>query len=356
MVSCRIFHWMMSVSRCVCTNIVFNREGTRCAVVTPKGFLLYELGDGQIRLIRQEDEMAGIVNVALLDDTALIATVGAPCGPDGFTRRIFQLHDLSTLVEGKMALIAEVHLPAPLLRIHLNLKHLALVYAKETSLYDLYSLTPVESPIETIGNKDGLGALSPVMGNGGSFFAVPDLSPEFVDAGTVLIFDAAEARQIGCCSGSGSRVVALEYCGNGTRLAVASNCGILIQVFTIPSPTKLYEFNRSVIFGAVLHSVAFTHSGNILAVASENGTVHLYSCPQIERAEGMAESSVPSQLFARGLDSVLLRVGQGGKKVCCFNSRAGILCVADCASTVLTEHNITGESTVTVLERLLIPH
>ena len=33
---------MMPVSRCVCTNIVFNREGTRCAVVTPKGFVQEE--------------------------------------------------------------------------------------------------------------------------------------------------------------------------------------------------------------------------------------------------------------------------------------------------------------------------
>lgn len=58
-------------------------------------------------------------------------------------------------------------------------------------------------------------------------------------------------------------------------VSTTSESGTLINVFDIPSCTKIYQFRRG-IFGAVIHDITFDGTRRYLACCSNNGTCHVF--------------------------------------------------------------------------------
>ncbi|KAG5448855.1 WD repeat domain phosphoinositide-interacting protein 3 [Clonorchis sinensis] len=71
-------------------------------------------------------------------------------------------------------------------------------------------------------------------------------------------------------------LAALEMNFMGTLLATASQKGTLVRVFATKDCQLLHELRRG-INPATITSISFNHTGDLLCVASERGTAHIFS-------------------------------------------------------------------------------
>lgn len=70
----------------------------------------------------------------------------------------------------------------------------------------------------------------------------------------------------------------LEMDPNGTCIASASKKGTIIRVFRVKDGSVLQEFRRG-IDNAKIMSLCFDMTGQMLAVSSDSGTIHVYMIP-----------------------------------------------------------------------------
>ena len=70
----------------------------------------------------------------------------------------------------------------------------------------------------------------------------------------------------------------LEMDPNGMHIASASKKGTIIRVFRVKDGSVLQEFRRG-IDNAKIMSICFDVTGQMLAVSSDSGTVHVYMIP-----------------------------------------------------------------------------
>jgi WD40 repeat protein len=70
----------------------------------------------------------------------------------------------------------------------------------------------------------------------------------------------------------------LEMDPSGSHIASASKKGTIIRVFRVKDGTVLQEFRRG-IDNAKIMSICFDMTGQMLAVSSDSGTVHVYMIP-----------------------------------------------------------------------------
>lgn len=84
----------------------------------------------------------------------------------------------------------------------------------------------------------------------------------------------------------------------GKRLATASDRGTLIRVFDTSTGTMQHEFRRGST-PAMIQSLVFNKEGSALAVVSDHGTVHLYSCGDAQQNSKSTSvfSSRPASLW-----------------------------------------------------------
>lgn len=77
----------------------------------------------------------------------------------------------------------------------------------------------------------------------------------------------------------------MSFNRDGTMLASASVKGTVIRVYRMPHGTPVFSFRRGA-YPATIYSLAFTPPGDepeLMAVASSNGTVHLFHLKETER-------------------------------------------------------------------------
>lgn len=300
-------------------NVTFNQDMTRMSVGTDSGFQIFDLPPAtNYRRIRSEQSLGGVSQVAMLEKTPLIAVVGGTT--NNSSKRFLQLYDLQ-----HDKVLAELHYRTPILNVRMNRKRLSVILERHIHIYDLQTLQSLPS-LTTINppNRLGLGALSCVMGNGACFFAFPQSSNPNVDQGDLFLIDVMDShmQQIGMIPAHNTVIAALEFCGSGTRIATCSVKGTVIRVYSNPSPTLLYTFRRGQ-QEAIIYSLAFNYAGDLLAVASNSGTVHVFQCEGEQNQLGGNRSSIKVSVAADtetivGLDrdGKLLSVVQGSEEHC----------------------------------------
>lgn len=87
------------------------------------------------------------------------------------------------------------------------------------------------------------------------------------------------------------RAMALSH--DGEMLATASEAGTLIRIFSTGNCTKLAELRRGVDH-AVVFSLSFSPSNTTLAVTSDKGTLHVFDVPNPHHAGARSQSPAPA--------------------------------------------------------------
>jgi len=122
--------------------------------------------------------------------------------------------------------------------------------------------------IETASNAAGLVALSP--GSASTVLACPGIHSGQV---RVELYDLRRTKFINAHDGA---LACLALSLDGALLATASEKGTLVRVWSAAEGTMLHEFRRGA-DRATIYSIAFAPEAPLLAVASERGTVHVFS-------------------------------------------------------------------------------
>jgi autophagy-related protein 18 len=103
--------------------------------------------------------------------------------------------------------------------------------------------------------------------------------------GKVILFDAETLTAVNVIEAHKSGISRLAFSFDGRMLATASDKGTVLRVFSVPEGgkkctqlitiEKLFQFRRGSM-QAKIHSLAFSASGELLAVCSDTDTIHIF--------------------------------------------------------------------------------
>uniref|UniRef100_A0A1I7YUE5 WD_REPEATS_REGION domain-containing protein n=1 Tax=Steinernema glaseri TaxID=37863 RepID=A0A1I7YUE5_9BILA len=94
--------------------------------------------------------------------------------------------------------------------------------------------------------------------------------------GEVNIFDVNQMKRLKSLKLHETSVVKLAFNSNGSLLVSASKKGTVFRVTDVDSATLLYDFQRSFMKEALVHTLTFSPDSAFLCSSSETGTVHLF--------------------------------------------------------------------------------
>ncbi|XP_034699799.1 autophagy-related protein 18b-like isoform X3 [Vitis riparia] len=167
----------------------------------------------------------------------------------------------------------ELNFLTSVLAIRLNRKRLVVVLQEKTYIYDLNSLSILDT-IDTVPNSKGLCAFSPSLD--GCFLALPASTTR----GSVLVYNVMELHSHCEIDAHRSPLAAIVFSPNGMYIATASEQGTIIRVHLISEATKQsYSFRRGA-YPSTIFSLSFgpsTQFPDVLVATSSSGSVHAFS-------------------------------------------------------------------------------
>jgi autophagy-related protein 18 len=243
--------------------------------------------------------------------TPIVAVAGAAAASAHIgADHVVQLYDVD-----RAAALSTLYFDAPVLALRLNMKRLAVVLESATHLFDFQTLLPLPL-VKTAHplNARGLGALSTVrVADGATFYAFTQ-SADNNDAsrGDIFVLDADECRKMTVVPAHRSPIVALEFSSTGNVLVSCSVKGNMLRVFDADTWQLKATFRRGTTV-AVLHSLAVSAEGGVVALTASSGTLHLFRAgdvkPSVEqRSVGKVTVGKERTLVAISADERVLSV------------------------------------------------
>ncbi|KAI0843760.1 WD40 repeat-like protein [Hypoxylon sp. FL0890] len=269
--------------------ITFNQDHSCLAVGTSKGFRIYHT-DPFSKIFSSDD--GNIAIIEMLFSTSLVALVLSP-------------RHLIIQNTKRASVICELTFPSAVLAVRLNRKRLAVVLEDEIYLYDIANMSLLTS-IATSPNPSAVCALSPSSEN--CFLAYPlpkprddtqDKRPSHappaslyapVTSGDVLIFDTLTLKAVNVIEAHRSPLSCIALNNEGNLLATASETGTIIRVFSVPQGQKLFQFRRGT-YPSTIYSMSFNMASSLLCVSSTSDTVHIFRLQQ----PGPGNNNTPSE-------------------------------------------------------------
>lgn len=248
---------------------------------------------------------------AMLGRSPLVLLVGSSGGPSKASDRFLQLYDLSTEEP-----LTSIHFDNGVVAVRINDMYIAVILQRITFIFELKSMQVVHQiTTETPVNRLGLGALCTTM-QAKRLFVYPT-SLTTGSGGDFAVLDITEKTEIRI-PGHDHPLVALEVNSEATRIVTASESGTIIKVFRLPDGAQLFEFRRGT-HKAVITSLAISPLGNLVAVCSDKGTVHLFRC----EGDGLISQRGPT-ISARSFTKISMKDHPGGlSSICKFGGVDG---------------------------------
>lgn len=108
----------------------------------------------------------------------------------------------------------------------------------------------------------------------------------------------------------------------GTRLATASEKGTLIRVFDTANGAMLQEVRRGANH-AFIYCINFNHDSSLMCVASDHGTVHVFSLDDLQKNKqsSLASASFLPKYFSSQWSFSKFQVPGGSHCVCAFGNQ-----------------------------------
>jgi len=252
--------------------ISFNQDFTCFVCGTQTGFRVYSTDPFRLTYRRDFDSDSGLGVIAMLFRTNILAFAG------GGSRPRFQPHKVVLWDDRQARVIAELSFRSVVKSVRLRRDLVVVALERKVYVYGLRSLTLFDS-IETISNPKGICCLSvgieravlvcPGMQKGRALVVFyprafgDSASPPERERTTIIAAHEAVIAQMSTDYGGG-------------LLATASDRGTIIRIYDTNTGSRLQELRRGA-DRAEIHSLVFSPSGDWLALASDKGTVHIFS-------------------------------------------------------------------------------
>lgn len=231
-----------------------------------------------LHVLTSRKEVGGGIGCAeMLGTTKYIALVGGgkqpkfpqnKVGPEdtGWVHITTDTHEVQIFDDSRERVTTSLEFKAPVQRVRINTKYLVIALLNSVGIYSM-KIPPVKvAEYETVNNPFGLCAL------GEGVLVFPGILP-----GQLKFYNSGNS-QISIISAHDAPLRALAISRKGDMVATASEKGTIIRVWSYPSCTKRAEFRRGV-DDAVVFSIAFSPDGSTLAVTSDKSTLHLFDIP-----------------------------------------------------------------------------
>ncbi|KXJ89651.1 WD40-repeat-containing domain protein [Microdochium bolleyi] len=255
--------------------ITFNQDHSCLAVGTSRGFRIYHT-DPFSKIFSSDD--GNIAIIEMLFSTSLVALILSP-------------RHLIIQNTKRASVICELTFPSAVLAVRLNRKRLAVVLEDEIYLYDISNMSLLTN-IATSPNPSAICALSPSSENCYIAYPLPKPREDGQDAkrpshapptslyapvtsGDVLIYDTLTLKAVTVVQAHRSPLSCIALNSEGNLLATASETGTIIRVFSVPNGQKLFQFRRGT-YPSTIYSMSFNMASSLLCVSSASETVHIF--------------------------------------------------------------------------------
>ncbi|KAF2107757.1 WD40-repeat-containing domain protein [Lophiotrema nucula] len=236
----------------------FNADNSCFSVALETGFRVFVSKSGDLRLAREVG--GGIGCAEMLGTTKYIALVGGGKQPKFPQNKVQIWNDSEQLVS------TSLEFKTPIQRVRISQSHLVVVLLNSVGIYRMKVPPQKIQVYETVNNPYGLCCL------GKDIIIFPGRAP-----GQVKIYNIA-SDSVSIIPAHESPLRALAISPRCDLVASASEKGTIVRLWAYPSCTKIAEFRRGV-DPAVIFSLAFSPSGNRLAVTSDKSTLHIFDLP-----------------------------------------------------------------------------
>ncbi|KAL5552334.1 hypothetical protein UlMin_002510 [Ulmus minor] len=207
--------------------------------------------------------------VEMLFSSSLLAIVGAGEQPSLSPRRLYLFNTVTRTT------LQELNFLTSSLAICMNRKRLLVILQDKTYIYDIKSLTILDT-IDTVPNLKGLCAFSPSLD--GCFLALLASTTK----GSLLLYNVMELHPHCEIDAPRSPLAAMALSSSGVYIATTSEQGTIIIVHLVSEATKSYSFRRGT-YPSTIYSFSFGPSmelPNILVAISSSGSIHGFSMCQ----------------------------------------------------------------------------
>ncbi|CAK9325735.1 unnamed protein product [Citrullus colocynthis] len=240
----------------------FNQDASLFAIGTRDGFRIFDSNNGRLCY---ERALGAFNIVEMLFSSNLVAIVGAGEQPSLSPRRLCLFNTMSGNA------LRELNFLTSILAVRMNRKRLVVLLQDKTYIYDINSLTILDT-IDTVPNSKGICAFSPSLD--GCFLAIP----ASITKGSLLLYNVMEL-QLHCeIDAHRAPLATMVLSSNGMYIATASEQGTMIRVHLVSEATKSYSFRRGS-YPSTIFSLSFgpcSHVPEILVATSSSGSVHVF--------------------------------------------------------------------------------
>lgn len=237
----------------------FNGDASCFVLAYDRGFRVYSTDPMEMWVERKFVE-GGIGIATMLDRTNYLALVGGGPRPRYPANKVILWDDL----QNKAVLTLEFVLPV--LNVLLSREVIVVVLERQVHVYSFASPPTQLASFDTAANPYGVACLQEGV------LAIPGLVEGRVEIIEVTKPNCPVRGLIRAHKGP-VRSIALS----STQLATASVTGTLIRTYSLASMGPLHEYRRG-LDKAVVWSMAFSPSGEQLAVLSDKSTLHVFVC------------------------------------------------------------------------------
>lgn len=239
--------------------VSFNQDYTSLAVSTCNGYRILSLNTIDSPQQICESETEDICIVERLFSSSLLAMVSL-----NSPRKLKVCHFK------KGTEICNYSYSNTILAVKLNRARLVVCLEEQLYIHNIRDMAVLHTIRDTPPNPNGLCALSTDSDN--CYLAYPGSST----IGEVQIFDTVHLNCKMMIAAHDSPLAAMMFSPSGNLIATASEKGTVIRVFNVADGAKLHEFRRGVKRCVNIFGLAFSPDATLLAATSNTETVHVF--------------------------------------------------------------------------------
>ncbi|CAL3973052.1 hypothetical protein PZA11_005388 [Diplocarpon coronariae] len=221
------------------------------------------------------DFNAGIGAAQMLGKANFIALIGGGKQPK------FPQNKVVIWDDAKQRIAIQIPVLTTVRGVRLSRTHVVVALQNSVRVYKFQSPAELWSVFETADNPLGLCCLTTKS------LAFPGRTP-----GQVQLVELSTGN-VSIIPAHGSALRAIDISRDGEILATASETGTLIRVFATSNCARIIELRRGV-DPATIYSLAIAPSGQLLAVTSDKSTLHLFDIPHPSKPP-RSESTTPNR-------------------------------------------------------------
>lgn len=256
-------------------SVSFNQDHSCFTCATRNGFRVFNVDPFSVQLRAGIESVGSLARVEMLDRSNIMALIAGGSLPK-FPENAVMIYDDSR-PEDK--LVAEIMCAQPVLAVKLKRDKLVVVLRNQLHVFSFPNPITKLATIETRDNPKGICQLSPAPDN--QLMVFPAASKvtgvvQLLDLNSSELTQPDQTKAPVTLHACNHDLACLSINQQGTLIATASTTGTLVRLFDTVSRKKVKEFRRGT-DRATIYCISFSHDSAFMCVASDKGTIHIFS-------------------------------------------------------------------------------